>query len=251
MHDVLETLPCGAMAPERTPSAEGRRAVTEAFEASKPGLPDLNKTDWGYLDFELPTSNDRATAHAKVLCVLDTIELGAAVDLSKKAYKHVNVKPCDKVTGVGNAKGEEIAAVGVAPGRLRTLYTMYTRAADKANHRRDEAWELFGAIYSAISVAMRREGCTPTHAIDETVKDSSLFNPAKHPAPLQVESGSSSTQRVKLSAKNIPCRDFAKGKCNTTATHAASHTWHRRRSCTNLPNAERVPKDCCSLFVDL
>ena len=245
MHDVLETLPCGAMAPERTPSAGGRRAVTEAFEASKPGLPELNKTDWGYADFELPTSNDRATAHAKVLCVCETLELGTAVDLSKKAYKHVKTQPCDRVTGVGNARGEEIENVGIAPGRLRTLYTMYTRAADKAELSRDEAWEFFGNIYSSVSVTMRRETCTLTRALDEAIKDSGLFNPAKRPAPLQVESGSSSTQRVKLSSKNIPCRDFAKGKCNygdsCRFAHVAPSPSRGRSESKGRESGERSP----------
>ena len=56
---------------------------------------------------------------------------------------------------------------------------MYTRAADEANLSRDESWAFFGKTYSAVSVSMRREGTTPTHAIDGIIADRGLFTPAK------------------------------------------------------------------------
>lgn len=248
MHDLLETLPCGGMAPERTPNSAGRRAVTEALEGSKPGLPDLASTDWGYSDFSLPSSNDRATSHARAACVLDTIELGAAVNLAKRAYKHISQRQCDKLEGVGDAKGEAVLATGIQPARLRTWYTMYTRAADEANLSRDEAWAFFGKTYSAVSVSMRREGTAPTHAIDGIIADRGLFTPTRtayggdgntRGPPGSGDSGGAGSGGT----KNIPCKDFANGRCQYGArcrfSHAGEEGKNGERRSEKSPSRDR------------
>ena len=147
--------------------------------------------------------------------MLDTIELGASVNLSSKAFKHVVAQGCDKVEGVGDKHGKAITEVGMKPGRLRLVYTMYTRAADAAGLSYDEAWAFFRTIYNEISVQMRRARSTPTAAIDVVTADRGLFRVSANKTRPALDArttpneGASSAQV----SKSKPCRDFARGMC--------------------------------------
>ena len=82
----------------RGPGEAGHPFPHLAHLGHLPGLPALDETNWGYCNTELPEEDSTTSAHARVQCVLDHIELTHTVNLYKKDYRrivhrHQSVRP--------------------------------------------------------------------------------------------------------------------------------------------------------------